>query len=95
MRTETFYVLSKADGGKQLVSGPYTTKIACDQTITVSEVATSVPDLLFVLPLSSNIHRVTINAFDVKYPDEPSRSISAYCPILTYSPSATSEVVSL
>lgn len=93
-RTETFYVYSVADGGKDLVSGPYTIKLACDQTLTVKEVATTVPDQPFVHD-APNVHRVTINAFDVMYPDEPSRSVKAHCPILTYTPTASSAVVSL
>jgi hypothetical protein len=56
------------------VSGPYSTKIACDQTLTVQEITTIVPVKQFVLN-EPNYHRVTINPYDVMHPDEPSRSI--------------------
>lgn len=94
LRTVTFYVYSIADGGKELVSGPYTTKIACDQTVSVKEVPTTVPDKVFVVS-DTNPHRITINSYDVMYPDEPLRSVKTHCPILTYTPTASSEVVSL
>lgn len=93
-KTETFYVYSIADGGKELVSGPYSVKLDCDKTVTVKEETTAVPDKLFVIG-DPNYYRVTINEFDIMYPDEPSRSLKSHCPILTYTPTADSSVVSL
>lgn len=92
--TNTFFVYSIADGGKELVSGPYSVKLDCDKTVTVKEVTTTVPDKTFIIS-DPNYHRVTINEYDVMYLSEPNRSIKAHCPILTYNPTATSSVVSL
>ena len=36
-RTETFYVHSIADGGATKMEGPYTIKIACDQSIDIRQ----------------------------------------------------------
>lgn len=93
-RTETFYINSVADGGASIISGPYTIKIGCDYTILVKQDPGFVMSYDFLIDIAKPVESITMLEFIPYYPDEPSRTIKPYCPIATYSPTATAGVVS-
>ena len=86
LRTETFYIHSKADGGSTLMQGPYTIKLACDQSIVIKPDPAFPPSHTFKLDKTRPTESISFPRFTAWYPDDPSRNIEGYCPIVSYAP---------
>ena len=93
-RTETFYINSIADGGASLLEGPYTIKIDCDQSIVIKHGDAFQTKYTFKLDKTRLIESINFRKFSAWYPDEPSRNIEPYCPIISNAPISLTGVVS-